>query len=133
MVVTALRAGVAETGPPAGLVRDVVVDVALGGGPPAHRAGAGRVPHLDQVPQPDPGIVAAGLVPVVAGVGGQRLQGDDQAGPVAGGAQPPGPVPAGRPVPAGGREGETGRARRPGAGVFPVTAGSGPGAAVPDG
>src|SRR6185437_1261322 len=56
VVVTALRAGVAAAGPPAGLVRGVVVDVALGGGPPAHRAGAGRVPHLDQVLQPDPGI-----------------------------------------------------------------------------
>src|SRR6185312_14998533 len=100
VVVTALRAGVAETGPAAGLVRDVVVDVALGGGPAAHRAGAGRVPHLDQVLQPDPGIVTAGLVPVVAGVGVQGLQGDDQVRPAAGGAQPPGAVPSGRSVPA---------------------------------
>ena len=71
VVVTALRAGVAAAGPSAGFVGGVVLDVALGGGPPAHRAGAGGVPDLDQVPELDPGIVAAGLMPVVAGVGGQ--------------------------------------------------------------
>src|SRR5205814_574660 len=95
VVVTAFRAGVAAAGPAAGFVGGVVLDVALGGGPPAYRAGAGGVPDLDQVPEPGPGVVALGLVPVVAGVGGQRFYGDDQAGPVAGGAQPPGAVPDG--------------------------------------
>src|SRR5204862_1696607 len=76
VVVTAFRAGVAAAGPAAGFVGGVVLDVALGGGPPAHRAGAGGVPDLDQVPERDPGVVAAGFVPVVAGVGGQRFQGD---------------------------------------------------------
>src|SRR5689334_8866955 len=130
MIMTALRTGVAAAGPAAGLVRGVVLDIALGGGPAAHRAGAGGVPHLDQVLQLDPGVVAAGLVPVVAGVGGQGLQGDDQARRVAGGAQPPGAVPAGRPVLAGRGEGEP---RWAGSGAFPVTTGFGPDAAVPDG
>ena len=44
-------------------------------------AGAGGVPDLGQVPQPDPGVVAAGFVPVVAGVGGERVEGDDQVRP----------------------------------------------------
>ena len=78
VVVAALGAGVAAAGPAACLVRGVVLDVALGGGPAADGAGAGGVPDLDQVLQRDPGVVAAGLVPVVAGVGGQRFQGDDQ-------------------------------------------------------
>src|SRR6185312_9874063 len=116
MVVTTLRADVAETGPAACFVRDVVVDVALGGRPAAHRAGAGRVPHLDQVLQPDTGIVTAGLVPVVAGVGGQRLQGEDQVRSRSGGAQPPD---AGRAVPAGRGEREPGQVRRAGSGAFP--------------
>src|SRR5690242_21528070 len=117
MVVTALRPGVAATGPATGFVRGVVVDVALGGGPTAHRAGAGGVPHLDQVLQPDPGVVPAGPVPVVAGVGSQGFQGDDQAGPGAGGAQPPGAVAAGRAVPAGRGEREPGFSRRSGSGA----------------
>ena len=90
------------------LVRGVVLDVALGGGAAADGAGAGGVPDLDQVLERDPGVVAAGLVPVVAGVGGQGLQGDDQVRAAAGGAQPPGAVPAGRPVPAGRGEREPG-------------------------
>ena len=45
---------------------------------------------------------------------------DDQVGPAAGDAQPPGAVPAGRAVPAGGGEGEPGPARRrPGPGACP--------------
>src|SRR5690348_11216693 len=114
MVVPALRTGVAAAGASADVVRGVVVDVALGGGPPADRAGAGGVPDLDQVLQPDPGIVAAGLVPVVAGVSGQGLQGDDQVRPGSGGAQPPGAVPAGRPVRAARGEGEPGLSGGPG-------------------
>ena len=108
VVVAALRAAVTQARPAARLVRRVVLEVALGGGPPADRAGAGGVPDLGQVPQLDPGIVAAGLVPVVAGLGGQGVEGDDQVRPVPGGAQPPGAVAAGRPVPAGRGEGEPG-------------------------
>ena len=43
------------------------------GGPAADGAGAGGVPDLGQVPQRDPGIVAAGLVPVRAVVTGSRV------------------------------------------------------------
>ena len=112
VIVTTLRAGVAQTGPAACLVRHVVLEVALGGRPPADRTGAGRVPDLGQVPELDPRIMTVGFVPVVAGVGGDRVDGEDQvrAGPR--GGQPPGAVPAGRPVPAGRGEGEPGPARR---------------------
>jgi hypothetical protein len=114
--VAAFGAGVAAARPAASLIGDVVLDVALGGGPPADRAGAGAVPDLDQVLELDAGVVAAGLVPVVAGVGGQRFQGDDQVGPAAGGAQPPGAWPPG------------GRSRLAGVNVKPVSPG-GPGPA----
>src|SRR5690242_6660057 len=59
MVVTALRAGVAETGAAACFVRGVVLVVALGGGPTADGAGTGGVADLGQVPQLHAGIVAA--------------------------------------------------------------------------
>jgi hypothetical protein len=49
-------------------MRGVVLEVALGGGPPADGAGAGGVPDLGQVPEPDPGVVPPGLVPVLARV-----------------------------------------------------------------
>jgi hypothetical protein len=84
VVVAAFGPGVAAAGPAACLVGGVVLHVALDGGPPADRAGAGGVPYLDQVLERDPGVVAAGLVPVVAGVGGQRFQGDDQVRPGSG-------------------------------------------------
>ena len=71
----ALRAGVAETGAAACFVGGVVLQVALGGGPAADGAGAGGVPDLGQVPQPDSGVVAAGLVAVVAGVGSYGIPG----------------------------------------------------------
>src|SRR5207302_9259806 len=58
MVVTALRAAITQARPSARFVRGVVLEVALGGGPPADRAGAGRVPDLGLVPQLDPRIVA---------------------------------------------------------------------------
>ena len=73
----ALRAGVAQAGPAARFVRNVVLVVALGGGPAADRAGAGRVPHLRQMRQHDPGVVAFGFMPVVAGVGGGRVDRDN--------------------------------------------------------
>jgi hypothetical protein len=41
-------------------------EVALDRGPAAPRRGAGRVPDLGQVPQQHPGIMALGLVPVIA-------------------------------------------------------------------
>ena len=83
---TALRAGVAETRPAARLIRRVVLDVALGGGPPADGAGAGGVPDLGQVPQLDPGIMALGFEPVLTRVGGDRVDGDDQVRAVSGSA-----------------------------------------------
>ena len=52
--------------------------VALGGGAAADGAGAGGVPDLGQVPELDPGVVAVGFVAVVAGVGGDRVDRDDQ-------------------------------------------------------
>jgi len=85
-----LWAAVAQAGPPARLIRGVVLEIALGGGSSADRAGAGRVPDLGQVPEPDPGVVAAGLVPVLAVVGVQGVDRDDQVRPAAGNAQPPG-------------------------------------------
>src|SRR5713101_3335065 len=112
------------------------------------------MPDLAQVPQLDPGVVALGLEPVVTILGGDRVKRDDQAGPVCPGSQPPGAVSAGRPVRAGGREGESeakghdpggaagparriATVRRPGFAafrpLFAVTLGFGPGAAVPDG
>jgi hypothetical protein len=110
-----------------------VLEVAGGGGPPADRAGAGGVPDLGQVPELDPGIMTPGLVPVVAVLGGDGVEGDDQVRPVSGGAQLPGAVAAGRPGLAGGGEGEPGPARWCWSGPGAVAGGSGPGAAVPDG
>ena len=127
---TALRTGVAKTGPAACLIRGVVLVVALGGRAAADGADAGGVPDLGQVPQLDAGVVAAGLMAVVAGVGGDRVDRDDQVRPGSGGVQPPGAVPARRAVPAGGSKGEP---RRAGAGALPVTPGFGAGAAVGDG
>jgi hypothetical protein len=128
VVVAAFGAGVTAARPAARLIRGVVLDIALGGGPTADRAGG--VPDLDQVLERDAGVVAAGLVPMVAGVGGQGLQGDDQVGPGSRGPQSPSAVPAGRAIPAGRAEDESGRS---GSGALPVSLGFGPGAAVPDG
>ena len=133
MVVAALRAGVTETGASARFVRGVVLQVALGGGAAADGAGAGGVPDLGQVPQLDPGIVASGFVPVIAGVGGDRVDRDDQVRSGSGGAQPPGAIAAGRAVSAVRGEGEPVFSWRAGAGAFPVTLGLGAGAAVGDG
>ena len=38
------------------------------------------MPDLGQVPQLDPGIMALGLVPVVARIGGERVKRDQQVG-----------------------------------------------------
>src|SRR6185437_1424905 len=134
VVMTTLRTPVAQAGPAARLVRGVVLEVALGGGPPADGAGAGGVPDLRQVPEPGPGVVAAGLVLVLARVGVQGVDRDDQVRPVTRGGQPPGAVSAGRAVPAGRGEREPGAARRrAGPGPFPGAFRLGPGAAVADG
>ena len=82
-------------------------EVSLGGGSPADRPGTRRVPDLGQVPELDAGVVALGLVPVVAVAGGDRVERDEQISLSAGpGAQPPGAVSARRAVLAGSREGE---------------------------
>ena len=54
---------------------------------------------LRQVPEHDPGVVPGGLEPVVAAVGGDRLDGDQQAR-LSGdaGGQPPGSVSPWRPI-----------------------------------
>jgi hypothetical protein len=108
---------VAQAGPAACLVRGVVLEVAVPGGAPADGAGAGRVPDLGQMPQPGPGVVAAGLVGVLAVAGVQGVDRDDQVQPTARGAQPPGAVPAGRP------------SRPAGVKQNPVPPGGGPGPA----
>src|SRR6516164_231326 len=132
VVVPAFRAAVAQASPTACFVRGVVLEVALGGGPAADGAGAGGVPHLGQVPEPDPGVVAAGLVPVVARSGNDGVEGDPPVWPGSGGAEPPGAVSAGRAVPAGGSEGEARPVPVSGSGAFPAALGCGPGAAVAD-
>src|SRR2546426_1358760 len=95
--------------------------------------------------------MALGLEPVIAALGGDRVEGDDQVWAASGGAQLPGAVTAGRPGLAGGGEGEPapwGAAGAAGAAgwvasvrragfttfrSFPVTLGFGSGTAVPDG
>ena len=111
VVVPTLRAPVAEAGPSARFVRRVVLKVAVPRGPAADRAGAGRVPDLGQVPQLDAGIVAPGFVTVLAVLGVEGVDRDDQARPAARNAQPPGAVPARRAVPAGRGKGEPGPVR----------------------
>src|SRR5690349_24339440 len=92
----ALRTAITEARPAARLERDIMFEVALAGGSAADRAGTGGVPDLGQVPQPDPWVVAPGLEPVVALLGAQGVQLDDQVRSGSGGAQPPGPQPARR-------------------------------------
>ena len=97
VVVPALRPAITHAGSSTGFVWRVVLEVALGRGPAADRAGAGRVADLGQVPQLDPGVVAAAFVPVLAILGGERVQGDPQVRPVSGDAQYPDAVATGRP------------------------------------
>jgi hypothetical protein len=80
--------------------------VAGGGGSSADRAGAGGVPDLGQVPEPGAGVVAAGLGPVVAVLGGEGDEGDLVLAAVD--REGPGAVAAGRPVGAGAGEREAG-------------------------
>src|SRR6266702_4386007 len=78
VIMPALRTPVAQTGPAARLVRDVVFEIALAGGPSADRASARGVPDLGQVPELDPGVVAPGFVPVLAVLGVEGVDRDDQ-------------------------------------------------------
>src|SRR5262249_54958263 len=100
VVMAAPRVPVAQAGPAARLVGDGVLAAAARRGRRPPRPGTGRGADLGQVPQPPPGIMSAGLVPVVAVRAGQRLD-RDQHVPVPGG-EPPGSVLA------GGGEGEPG-------------------------
>jgi hypothetical protein len=97
VAVPALGVAVAQAGPSPGFVRDVVLEIAVGGGAPAAGAGAGRVPDLGEVPERDAGIMTVGLVPVIAVPGGDRLDLEEQVA-LAGeaGGEPPGAVAAGR-------------------------------------
>jgi hypothetical protein len=78
VIVPTFGAAVAQARLAARLVRDIMFEVALARWPPTHRAGASRVPDLGQVPQLDPGIVAFGGEPVVAVLGAQGVELDDQ-------------------------------------------------------
>ena len=75
---------------------DGVLEVAAAGVAQAGRVGAFAVPDLDQVAEGAAGVVGGGLVPVVAFGDREGFQGRGQVEGVAGEAQPPGPVPAGR-------------------------------------
>src|ERR1044072_5291393 len=89
VVMPAFGAAITKARPAARLVRDVVFEVALAGGaaadtawarggPRAGRAGVGGVLDLAQGPQRGAGVVAAGGEPVVAVLGAERVQLDDQ-------------------------------------------------------
>ena len=112
VVVAAFGAAVAQAGFPACLERDVVFEVALPGGAAADGAGAGVVPDAGEVPELDAGVVPGGGEPVVAGVGGEGVEADQQVA-VAGdaGGEPPGSVAARRTLVAGAGEGESGAKR----------------------
>src|SRR5580692_4693718 len=125
----ALGPAITQTGSAIGLVRNVMLEITSGRGPPAARPGTPRVPDLRQVPEHHPGIVAPGLPPVITVPGRQRPD-LDQHLPLPGG-EPPRPVPAGRAGLTGGGEGEPGSAGR----IVPVrfSAFHRPGAAMADG
>ena len=134
MVVAALGSAVTQTRPPARLVWDVVFEISLRGRPAAGRPGARRVPDLGQMPQLDPGIMPSCREPVVAVLGGDRVQRDDQV-PLPGGPgrQPPAAVSARRSGPAGGGEREPGPSLAAGFRPGRLVPALGPGASVADG
>ena len=76
VVVPTLGTAIAQAAPSTGLVWDVMFEISLSGGPTADRPGASGVPDLGQVAELDPGVVALGLIPVVALLGGDRVQRD---------------------------------------------------------
>jgi len=77
-----------------------VVEVGLAGVVVAGREGAGAVADLDQVAELVAGLVGGGLVPVVAGVGGDRVEAHGEL-PAARGGERPGAVAVRRARPAG--------------------------------
>src|SRR5580658_5729642 len=121
----ALRPAIAQARPAAGLIRNVMLEIASGRGPPAARPGTPRVPDLGQVAEHHPGIMAPGLPPVITLPGRQRPD-LDQHLPLPGG-EPPGAVPAGV---ANGGKGKPGSARWIMSVLFPPS--RGPGAAMAD-
>ena len=78
VVPATLRTPITQARSPARFVRRVVLEVALAGGSPTDRAGAGRMPDLGQVPKLDPRVMAVGFVPVLAVVGVQGVDPHDQ-------------------------------------------------------
>ncbi len=103
-----------------------MLEVGAGGGPPAAGPRAGGMPDFGQVPEQDPGIVAPGLVAMVAVFGGERADLDEQV--LMPGGKPPGSVSAGRSRVIGLGEGEAGSG-----GTAGFSASDGPGAAVSHG
>src|ERR1700741_4876596 len=72
VVEAALRIPVAQAGPAARLVGNVVLEGGVHGGAAAAGPGARGVPDLGQVPEHDPGVVASCLVAVITVAGGDR-------------------------------------------------------------
>ena len=134
MVMTALRAGVAEARPAARFVRRVVLEVGLGGGPTADRAGAGGVPDLGQVPELDPGIMTLASNRWSHGsvVIGSTVMIRSGPGPGVRSRQVPYP-PGGLSRPAGVKENPSSPGGGPGPARLRVALGFGAGAAVGDG
>src|ERR1017187_9135738 len=110
---TALGSGVAQARSASGLVRDVVLEIALLSRSAAHRSRACGVPDLGQVPQLDTRIMTGSLEAVVTCLEGDQVERDQQVRLPGSGGQPPGAVSAGRPVIAGSGERES----RPGGGA----------------
>src|SRR6185312_3781319 len=94
VVASTFRAAITQARSSARLVRGVVLEVALSGGPAAARSGASRVPDPGQVPELDPGIMALGLEPVIALLRGDRIESDQQVRAASGDAKSPGAIPA---------------------------------------
>ena len=94
-----------------------MLEVALGGGAPADGAGAGGVPDLGQVPEPDPRIMTPALVPVLAVPGIQVSIVTIQSGPGPGVRSRQLPCPSGGP------------SRLAGVKLNPAPSGGGPGSA----
>ena len=106
VVIPALRARHCTACPPARLERNLC-SKSHWTAAAAARSGAGGVPDLGQVPEQHPGVVAGGLVPVVAASRWRSARSAMSRSRCPGpGGQPPGPVAAGRAVRAGRGEGE---------------------------